>query len=64
MIAPLTELPWKIGGSYFSNAGHLVDLLGNIAALEDGAALCEIAQRKYTWDIVRKQYVKLFLTFG
>ena len=39
-----------------------VDLIGNINAEKDfdnGQAMLEIAQRRYTWDIVRNQYFEL-----
>jgi hypothetical protein len=45
-------------GDYFNSANSLVKSLINIDAIGD--ALCEIAKRRYTWDVVRKQYVKFF----
>ena len=47
-------------GNYFTSLVSLVGLLENTKLLQDGAVLTEIARRRYTWDIVRKQYLELF----
>lgn len=47
-------------GNYFTSLDSLVVLLENTKLLQDGAVLTEIARRRYTWDIVRKQYLELF----
>lgn len=47
-------------GNYFTCADDLVKLLESKNVLEEGTVLSEIAQRRYTWDIVRKQYLELF----
>lgn len=47
-------------GNYFSSAASLGELLENTSNLAGGDILKEIAQRRYTWDIVRKQYLELF----
>lgn len=47
-------------GNYFNSSYQLANLLGNVDSLEKGNVLKEIAQRRYTWDIVRKQYLELF----
>ena len=47
-------------GNYFSCSDSLVSLVQNIELLESGVALTEIAKRRYTWDVVRKQYLSLF----
>ncbi|MDA7787257.1 DUF1972 domain-containing protein [Gammaproteobacteria bacterium] len=46
-------------GDYFTDSDNLAHMLGNLTALDNGNALKEIAKRRYTWDIVRKQYLKL-----
>ena len=47
-------------GNYFTSSDNLIRLLENINQLQNGAILTEIARRRYTWDIVRKQYLELF----
>ena len=47
-------------GDYFTHSDNLAYMLGNLPALDDGNVLKDIAQRRYTWDIVRKQYLELF----
>jgi glycosyltransferase involved in cell wall biosynthesis len=49
-------------GNYFSCVDGLIKLLGKNTVLDDGVVLREIAQRRYTWDIVRTKYVELFKT--
>jgi glycosyltransferase involved in cell wall biosynthesis len=47
-------------GNYFTGSDNLARLLENTNLLQDGAVLTEIARGRYTWDIVRKQYLELF----
>ena len=47
-------------GNYFANADDLNRMLENLSLLHDGADLADIARRRYTWDIVRQQYIQLF----
>lgn len=47
-------------GDYFDCETKLSKLVNNIENLCDGSILCEIAQRRYNWDIVRKQYLEVF----
>lgn len=47
-------------GDYFKSAPDLIKLLANLGSLGDGSILSEIANRRYTWDIVRKQYLEMF----
>lgn len=44
---------------YFSNADQLVNAIENIESVNLGQILKNIAMRRYTWDIVRKQYLEL-----
>lgn len=41
---------------FFSNEQQLLDLLNTGKAISNGAFMLEIAQRRYTWDIVCKKY--------
>lgn len=47
-------------GNYFNNAEELLKLIENLDTLSDASYLSEIACRRYTWNIVRKQYLQLF----
>jgi len=47
-------------GDYFDCETKLSKLVNNIENLCDGSILCEIAQRRYNWDKVRKQYLEVF----
>ncbi len=47
-------------GNYFSNSKDLAIILGELHDLEDGIEMKEIAKRRYTWEIIRKQYLELF----
>lgn len=44
---------------YFSDFSHLVDLLEQ-KSKNNGEDMLLIAQRRYTWDVVRRQYEDLF----
>lgn len=48
-------------GNYFNSSNNLAEMLGDLDGLVEGAAMGEIANRRYTWDIVRKQYLELFM---
>jgi glycosyltransferase involved in cell wall biosynthesis len=41
---------------FFADADVLVDLMKLEETIDNGHIMLEIAQRRYTWDIVRKQY--------
>jgi glycosyltransferase involved in cell wall biosynthesis len=45
---------------YFSNTEELVELIGNLGSLNNGCIMQEIAERRYTWKIVKDQYFSLF----
>jgi len=47
-------------GIYFDSANRLVKLLDESGGLADDFVMGEIARRRYTWDIVREQYLELF----
>ncbi len=49
-------------GNYFSSSKGLAKILGESNSLVDGNAMAEIAKRRYTWEIIRKQYLELFTT--
>ena len=49
-------------GSYFSSLSSLAEILDVPNSLFDGADMNEIAKRRYTWEIVRRQYLGLFST--
>lgn len=49
-------------GVYFDSSDDLSTLIQDVDNFPDGSALIEIAKRRYTWDIVRGQYFKLFKT--
>jgi glycosyltransferase involved in cell wall biosynthesis len=46
-------------GGYFESLASLVLEIGRYDQI-DGQSLLEIAQRRYTWSIVRRQYQELF----
>ena len=48
-------------GNYFNSSNNLAEMLGDLDGLVEGTAMGEIANRRYTWDIVRKQYLELFM---
>ena len=41
---------------FFADSGVLVELIQSYKKADNGQSMLEIAQRRYTWDIVRKQY--------
>jgi glycosyltransferase involved in cell wall biosynthesis len=45
---------------YFSNTEELVELIGNLGSSNNGCIMQEIAERRYTWKIVKDQYFSLF----
>jgi glycosyltransferase involved in cell wall biosynthesis len=47
-------------GNYFSSSKGLAKILGEPNGLVDGIEMTEIAKRRYTWEIIRKQYLELF----
>ncbi len=51
-------------GYYFSNVNNLSEIIDGYLNLSGGDHLLSIAKRRYTWEIVRKQYSCLFLKNG
>ena len=49
-------------GNYFSSSKGLTKILGESNIIADGNDMAEIAKRRYTWKIIRKQYLELFMT--
>lgn len=49
-------------GNYFSDSKGLAKILADTNRLADGNDMGEIAKRRYTWKIIRKQYLELFTT--
>ena len=47
-------------GNYFSSSKGLAKILEEPNCLVDGVEMTEIAKRRYTWEIIRKQYIELF----
>jgi len=47
-------------GNYFSSSKGLAKILGEPNGLVHGIEMTEIAKRRYTWEIIRKQYLELF----
>lgn len=47
-------------GNYFKSSDDLLKLLNKQEFFTNGDDMVEIAKRRYTWDIVRKQYLELF----
>lgn len=46
--------------TYFSDSADLVNTINQSKALNNGPTMLEIAERRYTWNIVRKQYFDVF----
>lgn len=46
-------------GYYFKSSNNLVNMIEDISNLDCGDEMIEIAQRRYTWKIIREQYIKL-----
>jgi glycosyltransferase involved in cell wall biosynthesis len=49
-------------GNYFSSSKGLAKILSEPNGHVDGIEMTEIAKRRYTWEIIRKQYLELFTT--
>ena len=47
-------------GVYFNSVEALTRILSNDLVASAGLPLLEVAQKKYTWEIVSKQYLSLF----
>ena len=47
-------------GLYFSSALSLSQIVNHSDFGKDGTELGDIARRRYTWSVVRAQYLKLF----
>jgi len=45
---------------FFINAKELVELIEHSKSLSNGTCMLEVAQRRYTWEIVKEQYFSLF----
>lgn len=45
---------------FFKNTEELVELIENSATFNNGVVMQEIAERRYTWKIVKEQYFSLF----
>lgn len=45
---------------FFINKVELIDLIENSESLVNGVSMQEVAQRRYTWKIVKEQYFTLF----
>jgi len=45
---------------FFINAKELVELIDNSKSLSNGTCMLEVAERRYTWEIVKKHYFSLF----
>ena len=46
--------------SFFANEAELIKLIQRSDIIENGADMLDIANRRYTWNIVKKQYFLLF----
>jgi len=46
--------------SFFANTKELISLINHSNDLNNGSEMVEIAERRYTWEIVKKQYFDLF----
>jgi glycosyltransferase involved in cell wall biosynthesis len=47
--------------NFFTNSNDLISNINSEHKINNGDAMLEIAQRRYTWDIVREQYFALML---
>ena len=45
---------------FFNNSKELIELVNSSADLDNGSYMHEIAERRYTWKIVKDQYFSLF----
>jgi glycosyltransferase involved in cell wall biosynthesis len=57
---PFNRATMEGKGDYFSSFDGLSEKLSDLNRLSDGSDLAEIAKRRYTWEIIRKQYLELF----
>lgn len=48
--------------AFFADSVALVELIQSDKKADNGQAMLEIAQRRYTWDIVRKRYFDVLIT--
>lgn len=48
-------------GNYFSSSEELARILSEPIGIDDGIIMSEIAKKRYAWEIIRKQYLELFL---
>jgi len=46
--------------SFFANTKELISLINHSNDLNNGSEMVEIAERRYTWEIVKKEYFDLF----
>jgi glycosyltransferase involved in cell wall biosynthesis len=46
--------------SFFVNTEELIQLINSSESLDNGSTMQDIAQRRYTWKIVKQQYFNLF----
>lgn len=46
--------------SFFSDIESLIELIKSEESVNNGITMQEIAERRYTWEIVKKQYFNLF----
>lgn len=46
---------------FFTNSNDLISNISSEQEINNGDAMLEIAQRRYTWDIVRQQYFELMV---
>ena len=46
--------------SFFENEADLIELIQESDVIASGADMLDIAKKRYTWDIVKKQYFSLF----
>ncbi|CAI8327979.1 MAG: Uncharacterised protein [Porticoccaceae bacterium UBA1117] len=47
-------------GIFFTSADDLRTIITGSEEIAGGKALLEVAQRRYTWEVVREQYLALF----
>jgi len=57
---PYNRATMENGGLYFNSVSTLLAQLANIGSLDNCGKMREIAQRRYTWKIVRQQYYSVF----
>tara|TARA_B110000902_G_scaffold13601_1_gene16282 strand:+ start:622 stop:837 length:216 start_codon:yes stop_codon:yes gene_type:complete len=47
-------------GIFFTSVDDLRTIITDSEEIAGGKALLEVAQRRYTWEVVREQYLALF----